>query len=181
MTFNDSRDGTPTKKPAAFLDRDGVINEDYGYVGTKERFTFVRGAPEAIRHLNEAGYWVFVVTNQAGIGRGYYSEDEHLELMRHIDQELAKRGAKLDDHRYCPYHPEAANPVYRADHHWRKPRPGMILDLAEHWRSIWRAASLSETNKVTSRRLPQLVCQGISSRVVTFPNSLPKFYRKTEK
>ncbi len=133
MTFNDSRDGTPTKKPAAFLDRDGVINEDYGYVGTKERFTFVRGAPEAIRHLNEAGYWVFVVTNQAGIGRGYYSEDEHLELMRHIDQELAKRGAKLDDHRYCPYHPEAANPVYRADHHWRKPRPGMILDLAEHW------------------------------------------------
>jgi D-glycero-D-manno-heptose 1,7-bisphosphate phosphatase len=119
--------------PAAFLDRDGVINVDYGYVGTVDRFEFISGAPEAIRLLNEAGYLVFVVTNQGGIGRGYYSEDDHLALMRHIDSELAIRGAKLDDHRFCPYHPEATDPDYKIDHCWRKPRPGMILDLVNHW------------------------------------------------
>lgn len=120
-------------RPAAFLDRDGVINIDHGYVGSVDRFAFTDNAPEAIRVLNEAGYYVFVVTNQAGIGRGYYSEADHLALMDHIADELRFYGAHFDDHRYCAHHPDAVEPSYRGDHPWRKPHPGMLLDILKNW------------------------------------------------
>ncbi|WP_348674531.1 HAD-IIIA family hydrolase [uncultured Abyssibacter sp.] len=135
-TYERAQTEIPAQKqrPAVFLDRDGVINEDHGHVGSVDRFTFIPGAPEAVAMLNAAGYYVFVVTNQAGIGRGYYSEADHLALMAHIEVELLKAGAHFDDHRYSPYHPEAGIGHYRQDHAWRKPRPGMLLDLMEHWR-----------------------------------------------
>mgnify|MGYP000069792066 CR=1 FL=1 len=120
-------------RPAAFLDRDGVLNRDHGHVGTLDRFELMPGAAEGVAKLNAAGFYVFVVTNQAGIGRGYYSEAEHLALMDHLALQLRKAGGHFDDHRYCPYHPEAGVGHYRQAHPWRKPEPGMLLDLMEHW------------------------------------------------
>ncbi|SDA36904.1 HAD-IIIA family hydrolase [Sphingomonas sp. NFR15] len=121
------------RRPAAFLDRDGVLNEDLDYVGSRERLHFVPGAARALARLNRAGYYVFVVTNQAGIGRGFYTEADHLDLMEHMADELAKQGAHIDDHRYCPFHPDASVERFRGAHPWRKPEPGMLLDLIEKW------------------------------------------------
>lgn len=116
-----------TLRPAAFLDRDGVINEDDHFVHRPEALRFVSGAPQAIRRLNEAGYLVVVVTNQSGVARGLFDLAEMDRFHEHLRTELALHAARLDAIYACPYHPEAIVPLYRADHPDRKPRPGMIL------------------------------------------------------
>lgn len=134
-TYNRAQTEIPARRrrPAAFLDRDGVINEDLNYVGSRARLRFMSGAASAVARLNRAGYYVFVVTNQAGIGHGFYSEEDHLDLMLHIAKQFGDEGAYIDDHRYCPFHPEAKVSRYRGAHPWRKPLPGMFLDLMAQW------------------------------------------------
>jgi D,D-heptose 1,7-bisphosphate phosphatase len=121
------------RRPAVFLDRDGVLNVDHGYVHAPEQVEWVPGAKEAVKLWNDAGYYVFVVTNQAGVAKGFYEEEAVGALHRWMSDELASTGASIDDWRYCPFHPEGSVAAYRAAHDWRKPSPGMILDLIAHW------------------------------------------------
>jgi D,D-heptose 1,7-bisphosphate phosphatase len=122
-----------TSRPAVFLDRDGVLNKDFGHVGTISRFEWIDGAIEAVRRFNDDGYYVFVVTNQAGIGKDFYNEADMQSVHDHMRIELAKRGAHIDDIRFCPYHPDAAVERYRRSSGHRKPGPGMLLDLMAQW------------------------------------------------
>ena len=122
------------RKPAAFLDRDGIINVDFGHVGQICRLQYIPNALECIARLNRLGFLVFVVTNQAGIAKGKYSIREFDSIMNKISQDLKKFNGHLDDIRFCPYHENAIIEQFRYyDHPWRKPNPGMILDLIQTW------------------------------------------------
>ncbi len=120
-------------RKALFLDRDGVINVDHGYVGSRDRFEWVDGALEAIRYATTAGWHVFIVTNQSGVARGYYDEAAVRALLDWIGDEARAAGGTVDDVRYCPHHPDGTIEAYRQPHPWRKPLPGMLLDLIEAW------------------------------------------------
>jgi D-glycero-D-manno-heptose 1,7-bisphosphate phosphatase len=121
------------RRPALFLDRDGVLNIDHGYVGTRERFDWMPGALDAIRHATQSGWHVFVVTNQSGVARGFYDEAAVHALLDWMAEQARRAGGTIDDARYCPYHEDAAVAAYRRAHHWRKPLPGMLLDLLRAW------------------------------------------------
>jgi D-glycero-D-manno-heptose 1,7-bisphosphate phosphatase len=121
------------RRPALFLDRDGVLNIDHGWVGSRDRFDWVPGAREAIAMATARGWHVFVVTNQSGVARGLYDEAAVADLHGWIDEEVRRAGGNIDDWRYCPFHPEAAVDAYRRTSDWRKPGPGMIQDLIRAW------------------------------------------------
>jgi len=120
-------------RPAAFLDRDGVLIEDTGYPHDPAQVRWVRGAMAAVKRLNEAGYYVFVVTNQAGVAQGFYPEAQVGVLHDWMNERLTEQGAHVDAFEYCPYHPEAKLPEYRRISPRRKPAPGMIEDLLAAW------------------------------------------------
>ncbi len=121
------------RRPAVFLDRDGVINRDDGHVGTIDRFVWTDGALDAIRMFNDRRFYVFVVTNQAGIAKEKFDLESYWRLRDHIRGELFIKGAQIDDERFCPYHPEGTDPRWRQHSDWRKPEPGMLLDLMRAW------------------------------------------------
>lgn len=124
----------PFARKAAFLDRDGVLNIDRGYVHRVEDLEIVPGAPEAIRRLNEAGYLVIVVTNQSGIGRGYYDEEAMNRVHARLVEVFAEAGGHIDAFYHCPFHPEAKVERFRhPDHPDRKPNPGLVLRAMRDW------------------------------------------------
>ena len=121
------------RRRALFLDRDGVVNVDHGWVGTRDRFEWSPGAREAIRAATEAGWHVFVVTNQSGVARGHYDEAAVAALHAWMTDEVRRAGGTIDDIRYCPFHEDGIVPAYRRASDWRKPAPGMLLDLMRAW------------------------------------------------
>ena len=119
-------------KPAVFLDRDGTINIEKDYLYRIEDLEFVPGAEEAIRRLNDAGFFVAVVTNQSGVARGYYTEEDVRILHRHMAEELSRAGARVDAWVFCPHHPSGKG-SYAFSCDCRKPMPGMLLDVAKRF------------------------------------------------
>ena len=119
-------------KCAVFLDRDGTINIEKDYLYQTEDFEFIPGAPEAIRLLNQAGIMVVVVTNQSGVARGYYTENDVESLHRHIATELERFGAHVDAWLYCPHHPDGRG-SYALPCNCRKPLPGMLQEAARRY------------------------------------------------
>ncbi|WP_010681358.1 D-glycero-beta-D-manno-heptose 1,7-bisphosphate 7-phosphatase [Acetivibrio cellulolyticus] len=126
---------------AVFLDRDGTINVEKNYVYKIEDFEFIDGTKEAIKRLNDNDYKVIVITNQAGIARGYYKEEDVFKLHNFMNKELSKIGAQVDAFYYCPHHPTAGDEKYRIECNCRKPKSGLIvkavkdfeLDLSKCW------------------------------------------------
>ena len=117
----------PAPRPALFLDRDGVINVDHGYIFRREEFEWLVGAQTVIRRFNDMGWWVFVVTNQSGIARGYYTEEQMQALHDWMSAELGATGAHIDRIYHCPFHEDGTIPRYTRDSYDRKPRPGMLI------------------------------------------------------
>jgi D-glycero-D-manno-heptose 1,7-bisphosphate phosphatase len=122
-----------SNRPALFLDRDGVINIDHAYVCKPENFEFVDGIFELCRSAKQHGFLIFVVTNQAGIGRGYYTEQDFLKLTEWMHGIFNAEGANIDQVYYCPTHPEHGIGKYKVASVCRKPSPGMILQAADEF------------------------------------------------
>ena len=128
-------------KPAIFMDRDGTLCDEVGYVNHLSRFRIFPFAVDVVRWINRSGRLAVLVTNQAGVARGYFPESLVTEVHAHLARTLADGDAKLDGIYYCPHHPTVGEPPYRQDCDCRKPRPGLLLraakeldiDLARSW------------------------------------------------
>ena len=123
----------PTPRPAAFLDRDGVLNVDHGYAHRPDQIEWVAGAAQAVRLLNEAGYTVVVVTNQAGVARGLYDQAAIDNLHAYMKDVLEAQGARIDAFYYCPHHPEGSVKEFAVHCRCRKPGTGMLEQAARDW------------------------------------------------
>lgn len=123
----------PVPNKSLFLDRDGVINKEKHYLYRIEDFEFVDGIFALCRAAVKNGFCLIVVTNQAGIARGYYTEAQFLELTEWMKQEFARRDLSLTDVLYCPHHPQYGGEQYCRQCECRKPGPGMLLDAARKY------------------------------------------------
>lgn len=126
----DTKIWTGPGRPAVFLDRDGTINEEVKYLGSPHQLRIIPGAAEAIARLNQVGIPVIVVTNQSGIARGYYTEDDVQDVHNYMDKLLADHGAHVNAYYYCPHHPDAIVKKFAVDCECRKPRTGMLSAAA---------------------------------------------------
>ena len=121
----------PLPRPAVFLDRDGVLNVDHGFVHRPDQVAWMPGAPAAVRRATGAGWLVFVVTNQSGIARGLYDERAVVALHAWMAAALAVEGGRVDAFLYCPHHPDGRVARYARAWDCRKPAPGMLLAACE--------------------------------------------------
>lgn len=118
-------------KPAVFIDRDGVINVDHGYVHDEHDFEYIDGVFEATKALKDQGYMLVLVTNQSGIARGKFSEERFLSLTQWMDWNFVDHGVEFDGFYYCPHHPEEGIDEYKQDCDCRKPKPGMFISARD--------------------------------------------------
>lgn len=118
------------RQPALFLDRDGIINVDHDYVCRREDFEFIDGIFGLCRHASNLGFRIFVITNQAGIGRGYYTEQDFHDLTGWMCEVFRSEAIHIDKVYFCPFHAEHGIGKYKIDSPFRKPGPGMILQAA---------------------------------------------------
>jgi D-glycero-D-manno-heptose 1,7-bisphosphate phosphatase len=137
-----------TGKRAVFFDRDGVLNEEVGYVGSVGRLRIIPSAIDAVRRVNAAGWLAIVVTNQAGVARGYFTEDDVRTVHRELERRFAAGGARFDAFYYCPHHPEHGEPPYRVACECRKPAPGMLKSAARDF-----GISLESSYLITDRAM----------------------------
>ncbi len=132
---------TPPRRPAVFVDRDGTLSHEVGYVNHPSRFRLYPWTVDAVRAINRAGWLAVVVTNQAGVARGYFPESVFEEVQRRLVDEVEAGGARFDAVYACLHHPSVGAPPWRRDCDCRKPRPGMLrraerelgADLARSW------------------------------------------------
>ena len=122
-----------TLRPAVFFDRDGVLNIDVNYLYKIEDFCWIPGAKETIKYYNTKGYYVFVVTNQSGVARGYYSEDDVTKLHNWMQTQLSLVGAHIDEFSHCPHHPDGIVEKYKLACECRKPQPGLLQNALNKW------------------------------------------------
>jgi D-glycero-D-manno-heptose 1,7-bisphosphate phosphatase len=119
------------KRRAVFIDRDGTISEEVGYVNHPTRYRVFPYSATAVKLLNDAGWLAVLVTNQAGVARGYFAEEMIGTVHTVLARELERGGARLDAVYYCPHHPSVGEPPYRLDCDCRKPKPGLIRRAAD--------------------------------------------------
>lgn len=160
---------------AIFLDRDGTINRERQYLYKQEDFEWLPGAKEAIRTFGQLGYKVFIVTNQSGIARGYYTEEDVRKLHRWMDEELRRTGAKVDAYYYCPHHPTEGVGRYKTDCGCRKPGAGLfwqavkeygITDLKGSWAVGDQVRDLEPAEELGCRKALVLTGQGMKDALI---------------
>jgi len=167
-------------RPAVFIDRDGTLTEEVGYVNHPKRLRLLPRSAEAVRRLNAAAVRAVVVTNQAGIARGYFSADVLEAVNRELLSQLADAGARLDGVYVCPHHPSVGAPPYRAECDCRKPKPGLLLraaadlalDLSASVMVGDKASDLEVAPRVGARSVLVLTGYGLGEweyRRATFP------------
>ena len=121
------------KNKALFLDRDGVINKNFGYVFSMKNFVWLKNVKKAIKYAYDKKYLIIVITNQSGVARGFYKENDIKILHSVINRKLKKKNCKIHDFFYCPYHPKYGNKKYKKKSYLRKPSPGMIFQAVKKW------------------------------------------------
>jgi len=169
----------PQSSRAIFIDRDGTLNEDIGYVSSPNQLMIYPWAAEAVRLINNSGRKAIVITNQSGIARGMYTEDALVQIHSRMTKELAREGARIDAVYYCPHHPEVGEPPYRCACQCRKPRTGM-LDAASREHGIDLARSFVVGDKSSDIELAEnagargaLVMTGYGSETLAHPDRWP--------
>ena len=121
------------RKPAAFLDRDGVINHDYGYVHSKKKFVLRKNVLKGLKYLNKLDYYIFIVTNQSGIARGYYGEDKFIKFQKEVNESFAIKDLFINDTLYCPHHVDGKLKKYKINCKCRKPGTLMIKNIINNF------------------------------------------------
>lgn len=148
-------------RPAAFIDRDGTLTEEVGYVNHPKRLQLLPRSAEAIRHLNAAGIAAVVVTNQAGVARGYFSNDVLQATNALLVEQLKQAGASLDGVYVCPHHPTEGKPPFRAHCECRKPKPGLVLRAATEL-----GLDLAASTVIGDRASDLVAAQAVGARAV---------------
>ena len=181
-----NNNNTKLNRPALFLDRDGVINNDYGHVHSKDKFDFIPGIFELAARANLAGYLTVIVTNQAGIGKGLYSLEQFKILSIWMCEEFKQNGTTIDAIYYSPFHPSDAEGVYLKDEPTRKPGAGMFLEATKDlniniYESIMVGDKLSDMKaailaKITNNYLFSPFCElQIHEKLISRVNQISNF------